>query len=110
MFYTSVFKLLKRVLVSLNIMYGKEWFQAAFIIMCGCSHASICSYWIKTPCFCVVISLENDLETLRDALLKTRLDPTPSKTKSPGIDFFFPTVCIKTAQDIFNYFSIFQYV
>lgn len=53
-----------------------------------CSHASICSYWIKTTCFCVV-SLENDLETLRDALLKTRLDPTPSKTKSPGTDFFF---------------------
>lgn len=64
----------------------------------GGSHASICSCHIKIPCVCVVVSLESELESLRDALLKTRLDPAPSKIKSPGIDFFFLIV--------FNLFSV----
>uniref|UniRef100_A0A3B4FPG8 Nuclear pore complex protein Nup214 n=1 Tax=Pundamilia nyererei TaxID=303518 RepID=A0A3B4FPG8_9CICH len=39
----------------------------------------------RSPVTATTASLENDLETLRDALLKTRLDPTPSKTKSPAV-------------------------
>uniref|UniRef100_A0A669CS89 Nuclear pore complex protein Nup214 n=1 Tax=Oreochromis niloticus TaxID=8128 RepID=A0A669CS89_ORENI len=39
----------------------------------------------RSPATPMTASLENDLETLRDALLKTRLDPTPSKTKSPAV-------------------------
>lgn len=35
-------------------------------------------------------SLESELESLRDALLKARLDPSPPKTKpkSPGINLY----------------------
>lgn len=48
---------------------------------------------MKMKVFCVsFISLESELESLRDALLKARLDTTPpkSKSRSPGIKLCFP--------------------
>ncbi|XP_030598399.1 nuclear pore complex protein Nup214 isoform X3 [Archocentrus centrarchus] len=36
-----------------------------------------------SPAIATTAGLESELETLRDALLKTRLDPAPSKAKSP---------------------------
>lgn len=34
---------------------------------------------------CFIDSLDRELDSLKDALLKARLDTTPPKTKSPGI-------------------------